>query len=146
MCNTYRFTFIKMIAQVVRTTKAVQIILNSFTYKKDYFRNNKSYWKCLINTCPARITTNLIPNDAATTDVIKLTGQHNHEPKQRHNWEDVLLELLNTHQMVKPCIIINKLHSRCNDLPNETTIRSRIQYFRKKNWVLLMLLKQISRS
>ena len=115
-----------MNAQIIRTKKSVNLLYGNFKFKKDYVRKERCYWKCLKSQCLARATSSVPDNDVIEVQIYKFSGVHNHDvPIPQENWEIVLAELLDSHQMVKPSIIINKLHSRCNTVPPENTIRCR---------------------
>lgn len=122
-----------MSAEISRHSKAIQLISDNYNFKRDYATDKKMYWKCITPQCQARATTCLISDTDTSIEFLK-KGIHNHPaPDNKPQWQIVLNELLQTHQMVKPAILINKLHTRCFTMPAETIIRQRINYYRTKN-------------
>ena len=106
-------------ANVLRTAKSVQLQSNGFTFIKDYRRKEMMYWKCLMASCKARLRSALI-SDGDTYAMVTDTNIHNHAAsiKVKEDWEVKLLQLLKTHEMVKPCVIINKLYANCSTVPS----------------------------
>ena len=123
-------------------TKSIQLSLNNFKYKKDYFKDLRCYWKCVTPDCRSRtISSSIVPGNDQV-EIIKFS-EHNHgPPSEMPEWEVQLYQILKTHEMVKPQIIINKLHGRCEIIPSEIMLRNRIAYYRKKNGVQSITLNQ----
>ena len=107
-----------MIGNVMKTGKSVQLEVSGYNFKK-------------CTECKSRVTTSDWKEDLKV-DVLKIKP-HSHSPKSKNSWETKLDELLKTHQMIKPSVIINKIHASCQDVPNEQILRGRITYYRHKN-------------
>ena len=81
--------------------------------------------------CKCRVVSDRIKEDDDIV-MVKRFGVHNHEIKEKNDWIGHLDNLLRTHELVPPSVIINKMNALCNDLPSNDVLRARISYYRKK--------------
>ena len=86
-------------AKIKKTAYSYQITIQEYIFKKDYSRQDRSYWKCVKIECSARAITALL--DPQLNELQVFNTEHNHVPNPLNGeWVDILMNLCKTHEMV----------------------------------------------